>query len=57
MSRNLGYTGDICKIPETHKVDQMDYIMLPCSNEYLMIVLYDNPFDIIGSDLQCSGPM
>ena len=32
----------------THKVDQMDYIMLPCSNEYLMIVLYDNPFDIIG---------
>ena len=25
----------------------MDYIMLPCSNEYSMIVLYDNPFDII----------
>ena len=43
----LGYMNNIEKIPETHRILQTEHHMLPCSNDYSMMALYDNPFTII----------
>ena len=43
----LGYTTNIEKIPETYRINQCEHYMLPCSNDYSMMALCDNPFEII----------
>ena len=47
-TRNLEYVKNITKIPEYRKVTHSDYILLPCVNQYSLIVLYENPFDLLG---------
>ena len=46
-TRKLGYVSEIQKIPEVYRVDHLEHYMLPCSNDYSMLVLCDNPFDIV----------
>ena len=46
-TRELGYINTIEKIPEAYRILQTEHYMLPCSNDYSMMVLYDNPFTII----------
>ena len=46
-TRNLGYTKNITKIPEYRSVSHSDYILLPCADQYSLIVLYENPFELL----------
>ena len=48
MTRSLEYTNIITKIPELKKVACSDYYLLPCANDHSLVVIYDNPFDILG---------
>ena len=45
----LGYTNNIEKIPEPYRINQWEHYMLPCSNDYSMMALCDNPFEIISA--------
>ena len=47
-TRNLEYTKNITKIPELGRITNSDYIFLPCANQYSLIILYENPYDILG---------
>ena len=47
-TRSLGYINAITKIPEFRKVKCSDYYLLPCANDHSRVVIYDNPFDILG---------
>ena len=47
-TRNLEYTNIITKIPELKKVTHSDYCLLPCEAEYSLVVIYENPFDLLG---------
>ena len=47
-TRNLGYINTITKIPELKKVTHSDYCLLPCVAEYSLVVIYENPFEILG---------
>ena len=46
-TRKLGYVREIQKIPEAYRVDHLEHFQLPCSNDYSMLVLCDNPFNIV----------
>ena len=48
MTRSLECTNIITKIPELKKVACSDYYLLPCVNDHSLVVIYDNPFDILG---------
>ena len=39
--RSLKYNKSIKKIPEYWKVDEQDYPLLPCSDIYSLMVVYD----------------
>ena len=45
--RSLKYNKCIKKIPEYWKVDEKDYPLLPCSDIYSLVVVYDNLFKIL----------
>ena len=45
-TRNLEYVKKITKIPEFRKVTHSDYCLLPCANQYSLVVLYENLFDL-----------
>ena len=45
-TRNLGYIRHITKIPEYRSITYSDYIYLPCANQYSLIVLFENPFEL-----------
>ena len=45
-TRNLGYATTITKIPEYRSITDSDYIYLPCVNQYSLIVLFQNPFEL-----------
>ena len=46
-TRNLGYAKNITKIPEYRNVTHSDYILLPCADQYSLIVLYENPSELL----------
>ena len=45
-TRNLGYTKYITKIPEYRSITYSDFIYLPCANQYSLIVLFEDPFEL-----------
>ena len=50
-SRNLGYVTDIVKIPEQMRVENTNYYLLPFLNDYSLMGLYDNFFNILSAML------
>ena len=48
MTRSLEYTNIITKIPIPKKVTYSDYYLLPCVNDHSLVVIYNNPLDILG---------
>ena len=53
-SWNLGYVTDIVKIPEQIRVENTNYYLLSCLNDYSLMGLYDNFFDILSAMLDKS---
>ena len=48
-TRHLEYVKSITKIPELGKITNLDYMFLPCANQYSLIILYENPYDLLGT--------